>query len=130
MAKILLIDDDVQLLRMLTDFLESTQHKVTPAENGRIGLRHLESETFDLIITDIIMPEEDGLAVLLWVNKQEDSPKIIAMSGGSMTLEQSYILEMCRRMRADKVLQKPVLFEDLLSAVNEVLGSRHNGIIL
>jgi len=59
--------------------------------------------------------------VLLWLLNQVNRPKVIAMSGGSPSLDQQYIQQLCRGMRADKVLQKPVDLETLENAVNEVL---------
>ena len=123
MAKILLIDDDAQVLKVLTSFLEREHHEISTACDGKQGIILLKNQPFDLVITDVIMPEQDGLEVLLWLelNKQRHHPKTIAISGGSAYLDQNELLDMCRVMSADKVLPKPVDFETLTSAVRELL---------
>jgi DNA-binding response OmpR family regulator len=121
MAKILLIDDDTQILSVMTSFLKREQHEISTAANGKQGIRHLESGQFDLVITDVLMPEQDGLEVLMWLKKQRHRARVIAISGGSMANEQNELLHMCKLLSADKVLPKPVDFETLTSAVREVL---------
>jgi DNA-binding response OmpR family regulator len=123
MAKILLIDDDEQILKVMTSFLERESHEISTAVNGKQGVSLLETQQFDLMITDVIMPEQDGIGVLLWLMTQPIRPKVIAMSGGSAALDQNFILDMCKRLRADKILPKPVNFETLTGAVREVLES-------
>lgn len=129
MAKILLIDDDEQVLEIMTIFLERDQHEISTATDGNRGIRLLENQQFDLVITDVIMPELDGLEVLMWLklNKQSYHPKIIAISGGAASIDQNELLNMCRLLSADEVLPKPVDFETLTGAVREVLGSRVEG---
>jgi len=121
MAKILLLDDDEQVLKVITSFLEREHHEVTTAVDGKQGIRLLENQHFDLIITDVFMPEEDGLGVLMWHKKQTNRQKIIVISGGSAAMHQNLLLEICKKLRADKVLLKPVDFETLSNAVHEVL---------
>ena len=70
------------------------------------------------------MPEKDGVEVLFWLkaNKRTLRPKVIAISGGSASLDLNELLDMCRVLSADKVLPKPVDFETLTGAVRDVLG--------
>ena len=123
MAKILLIDDDEQVLKVMTSFLEREHHEISTAVDGKQGLMLLKNQPFDLVITDVIMPEQDGFEVLLWLklNEQSHHPKTIAISGGSAHLDQYELLSVCKVMSADKVLPKPVDFETLTHAVREVL---------
>jgi CheY-like chemotaxis protein len=123
MAKILLIDDDRQVLNVMTSLLEREHHEISTAADGIHGIKQLKAQQFDLVITDVIMPEEDGLGVLLWLKNQSHRPKIIAISGGSVYLDQDHLLSMCKQFHADKVLPKPVEFETFTSAVREVLKS-------
>jgi DNA-binding response OmpR family regulator len=125
MAKILLIDDDRQLLNVMTSFLEREQHEISTAADGKQGIKQLKAQQFDLVITDVIMPEEDGLGVLMWLMNQSHRPKVIAISGGSVSLDQDHLLSMCKQFSADKVLPKPVEFETFTSAVRDVLKSVH-----
>ncbi|HIJ87289.1 MAG TPA: response regulator [Desulfuromonadales bacterium] len=121
MAKILLIDDDEQVLQVMTSFLEREQHEVSTAVDGKQGIRLLENQRFDLIITDVFMPEQDGVGVLMWLVNQKSRQKIIVMSGGSAAMDQNLLFDMCKILHANKVLPKPLDFETLTSAVREVL---------
>jgi CheY-like chemotaxis protein len=121
MAKILVIDDDVQVLKVLVSYLEKGRHEITTASNGKEGVQLLVSQRFDLVITDIIMPEEDGIEVLLWLRKMPNRPKIIAISGGSASLDQEYLLKLADKLAADRVLPKPVDFATLSNAVRDLL---------
>ncbi len=123
MAKILIIDDDSQVLGLMAAFLEK-EHEIATAVNGKLGLRLLVSQQFDLIITDVLMPERDGLEVLMWLNNQIPRPKVIAISGGSISQDQDILLLMCKKLKADKVLAKPVDFKTMTSAVRELLENR------
>jgi len=122
MAKILIIDDDIQVLKVMTAFLERDHHEITTAMDGLQGIKQLENQQFDLIITDVIMPEQDGLGVLLWLMNQTNRPRVIAISGGSVSLDQNELLYLCKKLRADRVLPKPVGFETLTRVVREVLN--------
>ncbi|MEI6208756.1 MAG: response regulator [Desulfuromonadales bacterium] len=123
MAKILLIDDDEQVLKVMTSFLEREHHEISTAMDGKQGIGLLKNQQFDLVITDVIMPEQDGLEVLMWLMEQTNHQKIMAISGGSVSQDQNFLLEMCKKLRADKVLAKPVDFKTLTTAVREVLES-------
>ena len=127
MAKILLIDDDAQVLEVMTSFLEREHHEISTAIGGKQGIRLLENQPFDLIITDVFMPEQDGLGGLMWLLNQTTRQKIIVMTGGSAAMDQNLLLEMCQKLHADKILLKPVDFETLTSAVREVLESGVEG---
>ena len=122
MARILLIDDDIQVLKVMTSFLEKEHHEITTALDGIQGIKQLESRQFDLIITDVIMPEQDGLGVLIWLMNQTNRPRVIAISGGSVSLDQNELLYLCKKLHADRVLPKPVGFETLTRVVREVLN--------
>jgi two-component system, sensor histidine kinase len=121
MANILLIDDDIKVLGVMTSFLERAGHEITTAENGLRGIRHLESQPFDLVITDIIMPEQDGFGVLIKLSSMAHRPKVIAMSGGSASIDLNYILQECKSFSADRVLPKPVDFETLTATIIDLL---------
>jgi CheY-like chemotaxis protein len=121
MARILIIDDEEYIRVTLKTLLEHDGHEVSTADNGRAGLRLVEKEPFDLVISDIIMPEQDGFEVIKAVLMRENPPKIIAMSGGSKDLEQGYLLAMANLMHTSKVLSKPFSHETLREAIREVL---------
>lgn len=122
MAKILIIDDNEQVRKVMASYLEHDNHEIALAADGKQGISRLQSQTFDLVITDIIMPEQDGLEVLMWLKTQVNRPKVIAVSGGSPSLDLNYLMTMAQRLSADKALQKPIDFETLTTAVRELLA--------
>ena len=123
MATILIIDDDPQIIKLLKTYLEFTGHSVFTASNGKEGLRALGEKSFDLLITDIIMPERDGIEVLTSLKGLANPPKVIAMSGGSPNLDQDHLLKMATIMKADTVLAKPLHLAHLSTIIQELLGS-------
>ncbi len=121
MARILLIDDDPTVRTVLRLTLILSGHSVTEAPNGRDGLAALDrGDSHDLVITDIIMPDFDGLELLLELRRRASQVKIIAMSGGSRASATDY-LHMARLLGAQRVLAKPFTRELLLLTISEVL---------
>jgi len=120
MKKILIIDDEPYILLMLKKMLERAGYEVDLASNGREGLDLFEKETADLVITDIIMPDKEGLELIIEMKKQKPGLKIIAMSGGGRISPDSY-LECATYFGAEKVFQKPFRQKELVSAVRELI---------
>jgi CheY-like chemotaxis protein len=121
-ARILLIDDEPQLRVIFTGFLEVDNHQVDTANDGKQGLALLAQASYDLVITDVIMPEADGFEVLMELNKNYPRLKKIVITGGSALLEPGYLLATAEQLRADKVISKPVDFATFRAAINEVLA--------
>ena len=121
MARILLIDDDDLLREALRLTLVHFGHAVIAARNGREGLAQLAHAEVDLVITDIVMPDQDGLEVVRALQKRRPPVKIIAISGGARGSSVDY-LPVARRFGAAKVLAKPFSNEALLSAIEAVLA--------
>jgi DNA-binding response OmpR family regulator len=96
-------------------------HTVIEARNGKEGLELFRSAGADLLITDIVMPEKEGLEVLMELRRSHSRVKIIAISGGGRQNAEDY-LHMAKRMGAAKVLAKPFSNEALLAAINELLA--------
>ena len=82
MARILLIEDDEKFRKMLILLLSSSGHEVVDAKDGHQGIKTFEQSTFDLVITDVFMPEQDGLEVVQSITRQAKNTKIIVISGG------------------------------------------------
>ena len=120
MAQILVIDDDPQIGRLLEKVLSRAGHEVVIALNGREGLQLFREGTFDLLITDLIMPEKEGLETIMELRRDYPDSNIIAMSGGGRIGPDSY-LKMANTLGAKKTLTKPFGREDLLSAVNDLV---------
>jgi len=122
MAKILVTEDEDIVLETMQIMLEEGGHAVTCAANGREALQFLADGPYDLIITDIVMPEVDGLELLTEVRKRYPDIKIIAVSGGGRISANDY-LQTANVLGADAVMPKPFSMSDLISAVKQVLAA-------
>lgn len=116
MATILLIDDEELVRDTLEEILRSAGHEVTTAENGEVGLERYRQATFDLVITDIIMPEKEGLQTIIDIIETNPRQRVIAISGGGRDKHYDY-LESARVFGAMDVLTKPISVDDLLTRV-------------
>lgn len=123
MAHILLIDDDSQVRMVLEGFLIHDGHQVLSAANGKEAQALLNGRAFDLVLTDIVMPEQDGFEIIMQLVAQPNRPRIVAISGGSPSLPQQKLLSMASRMPIEKVLSKPISYEQLSRAVAEVVAA-------
>jgi CheY-like chemotaxis protein len=122
MARILLIEDDHTVRAVLRMSLTGVGHTVVEARNGKEGLDLFKRAGADLVITDIIMPEKEGLEVLRELQKKQLPPvKVIAISGGGASQNAADSLHMAKLLGAAKTLAKPFSNEVLIAAVNEVL---------
>ncbi len=122
MASILVIDDDRQVRVLLQEMLESAGHRVETAENGAVGLEAISRSAFDLVISDIFMPEMEGIETILSLRRDRPELKIIAISGGSPRAPMDF-LPMARLAGAVATLEKPILRRDLLNAVDSALAA-------
>ena len=120
MARILLIDDDEQVLDMLYESLTREGYDVLRASNGEQGLRLYRQEPVDLIITDIIMPEKEGIETIIELRQDFPDVKIIAMSGGGRIGTKDY-LHLAKIFGVQRTFTKPVAREELLIAIKELL---------
>jgi DNA-binding response OmpR family regulator len=120
MARVLLIEDNDLVRTLLRATLELEGHTVIEARNGEEGLDRFRQAGADLVITDILMPERDGLDVLRELGGTYPPVNIIAISGADGRAED--YLDLAHRMGALKVLLKPFSVDVLLAAVNELLS--------
>lgn len=121
MQRILIIDDDHHILLMLKKMLERAGFEVELASNGNKGLELLKRMHVDLVITDIIMPEKEGLETIREMKRLLFDLKIIAMSGGGRISPENY-LGTAKVFGASRVLEKPFTQKQLVSAVQDLLG--------
>ena len=120
MARILIVDDDVDVLDMLGQTLEREGYEVVSAANGKEGVRLYREDPVDLVITDIIMPEKEGIETIMELKRAFPDVKIIAISGGGRVDPEGY-LSMAKQLGARYTFSKPVEREDLLKAVRELI---------
>ncbi len=114
MATILVIDDQESIRALLRDALEGDGHEVLEAANGRLGLELYRKQSADLIITDILMPEMNGLELMLELTRSFLNVKVIVMTGdlaGMGRLDKAKLLGACQ------TFQKPFDMKELLRAV-------------
>lgn len=121
MALILVIDDDESVLTLFQQFLESNGYAVALAANGREGLVQMHRNNPDLIITDIMMPEMDGLEIIREFRAHHPELPVIAISGGMRAAPINF-LPHAKKFGACRVFEKPVALAELLKAVQELLG--------
>lgn len=121
MLNIVLIDDDPTVQKAFSRYLSASGYQVQLANNGKQGLKIIETEPPDLVITDIMMPEMDGLEILMAIRKLEFPLPVIAISGGMCALPINF-LRHAKDLGARYVFEKPVPLKDLLNAVKELIG--------
>jgi DNA-binding response OmpR family regulator len=114
--KILVIDDDAMVRRTVTKILCSEGHEVLCAADGIAGMILFHEHAPEIVITDIIMPEQEGIETILSIRREKPGVKIIAISGGGQFGEIE-VLKMARLLGADDVIAKPFRAEELLSRV-------------
>ena len=120
MARILIIDDEPQIRSMLTLMLERDGFEVVEAPDGVEGIKVYRQNPADLIITDLIMPNKDGIGMIIDLKKEFPDVKIIAMSGGGLNKPDGY-LKGAKKLGASCTLTKPIDREEMLRAVRDIL---------
>ena len=121
MPKILLIDDDPLVRYSLTRVLQSAGHEVIEAEDGVAGLRKFQTTRPDLVVTDIVMPEQDGLGLISDIRRQNRDTPILVISGGGDRLGLEFLL-LAQNMGANAILAKPFDNAVLLEKVAALTG--------
>src|SRR6266581_766699 len=125
MTRILLIDDDALARDMLRQMLERAGYDIVEAASGRAGLQQYQATAIDLIITDILMPDQDGLEIILELRRLAPEAKIIAITGGG----QSGLLDLlpvAAKLGAQWTLRKPLQRLELLEAIRQLVP-QHDG---
>lgn len=126
MSGILLVEDDKELREMLKMSLLRSGFTVLEAENGKDAITHFKPLVTDLVVTDLIMPEEDGLKVVIKLRELKPSIRIIAISGGGKVGPGSY-LNLAKALGADAIFSKPFSINDLISKIEQLLDNeQHN----
>lgn len=120
MSTVLLIDDEKSILEVMGSSLSKAGYTVLSAGNGDKGLELLRSESVDAVVTDIIMPEKEGIETIIEIRAMAKDLPILAISGGGRT-RQMHFLEMSRNFGADRVLQKPFKPSDLIAELDDLL---------
>ncbi len=121
MSRILIIEDTATFRQMLRATLEDMGHEVVETANGKLGIDRYRAEAFDVVMTDVIMPEKEGVETIIELRKFNPKVRIIAMSGGG-ALDASDYLGMALQLGAVRVLEKPFRQAELKSAIEAAVG--------
>jgi DNA-binding NtrC family response regulator len=120
-VKLLIIDDEEHVLANLCHFLTDKKYDVVSASDGLEGLKLFENDQqrFDLIITDIVMPQISGMGLISMIKKKSPDTPVIAITGWG-----EYPEAFATESKADKVLSKPFELSELDKAINELISSK------
>lgn len=121
MSRILLIDDEAPVREVLTAALTNAGHTVMQAEGGREAGKLFRAEPADLVITDLVMPDREGIETIIALHRDFPDLPIIAMSGG---MRSPFYLTLAAKLGARRTLAKPFTAEVLLHTVDELLAPR------
>lgn len=116
--KILVVDDDPGVRDVIRSMLESAGYRVLAAENGKEAMKILKAERVDLILTDLVMPEQEGIETIKTLRREYPDLKVIAMSGA---FGGDY-LRIASYLGAHGTLSKPIQMQALLKLIGETLG--------
>lgn len=126
MEKILIIEDDRSFRLILSQMIAKAGLEATHANDGEEGLEQFRKDKFDLVITDIIMPNMEGIETIIELHKLDPMVKIIAISGGGQMEPEKY-LDTAMALKVNAVLKKPFSYEELLRVMalikQEAVGS-------
>jgi CheY-like chemotaxis protein len=121
MARVVVIDDNPAICDILSKVLGREGYEVATASDGVEGEALVEAGRTDLVVTDIIMPNREGLETILGLRKLHPGIRIIAMSGGGR-MRSFDVLDIAQRLGADRVLEKPLDRQAFLATVRELLA--------
>jgi CheY-like chemotaxis protein len=125
MGHLLVIEDDADVRALIRRYLEKAGHCVTEAANGETGLQFFRALTVDIVMTDIVMPGQDGLEVIRAVKALRPATNIIAISG--QMAQTGTLLNAAKVLGACCVLAKPFTRQDLLSTVDGCFSMLRSG---
>jgi CheY-like chemotaxis protein len=121
---VLVVDDDPDLLKLITAAFTRAGFKTYSARNGRLAVQLVRALKPDLMVTDIVMPEKEGIATIIEVKAASPDTSVIAISGGGAYGRSGNFLQWAEELGADEVMAKPFPVSQLLTAARVVLGRK------
>ena len=121
MARVLIVEDDANLRLILQNVVDQAGHTTYVATDGQDALNQVQQEPPDIVVTDIIMPEKEGIELILSLRKEFPEIRIIAISGGGQ-LGADHYLDMAREFGADITIGKPFDKQCFMDAITELLS--------
>lgn len=122
MKRILVVDDEQQVRKVISRYLEHDGYEVTSVGDAQAAIEAVRQDFYHLVITDILLPEKNGIELIVDLDRELPGLKFIAISGGGQIPADLY-LESARSQGAALSLQKPFDRADLLSAVEQLIGA-------
>lgn len=128
MARVLIIDDDELFIKLMVHALKQRGHEVEFALDGMAGCRAISASQFDVVVCDIVMPEQEGVETIKIIRRQRPDVGIVAISGGLSLSHTTNIdvLHIAGQFGANATLRKPFQLSELTTAVDKVLMSRQS----
>ena len=120
---ILVADDEDSIRSLLEHFLTSGGHAVVAVGNAREACQAMARQPFDLVITDVLMPDGDGLDLITELRKKQPNARILAMSGGGRYFEGSDYLRLAKGLGAHTAMMKPFTWQQLKEAIDVALAA-------
>ena len=122
MPSVLIVDDEEAIRRLIRNTLEQAGYHVYEAADGKEGLSRYRQTPADLVIMDILMPDQDGLESILTLRREFPKARIMAITGGSDMIGILNFLDVARMLGACRTLQKPFEMQQLLDAVQSAIA--------
>lgn len=126
MSRILVIDDDELFIKLMVHALTQRGHEVDFALDGLEGSKKFVENTYDAVVCDIVMPEQEGVKTITSMRRARSDVAIVAISGGLTKFggKSIDILEIAERLGADRTLNKPLQLSELAKVVDEAIAAR------
>ena len=122
MPSILVVDDEDQIRQLIRDTFERAGYTVHEASDGKQALQQYRAEPADLVVMDILMPDQDGLESIMTLRREYPSVKVIAITGGTDMIGICNFLDIAKMLGARRTLQKPFDMQALLEAAKAELS--------
>lgn len=124
--RILVVDDEEGIRKVLRTVMEMAGHEVLEADNGKKALQVLDEQSIDLVLSDVVMPECDGIELLTGIRKRHPGVRVLMMSGGGR-LWADYYLDLAQKLGAAAVIEKPFCMDNLRTTVSGLLTGESCG---
>ena len=121
MPRILIVDDEAHMRELIANMIEPLGHEVVVVTNGVEAIKVCKDTTVDLIITDIVMPDKNGIDLIMEIKKEHPDTPVIAISGGGGITGRYDYLEIAKLVGANNILKKPFNMGELRSLVSETI---------
>jgi CheY-like chemotaxis protein len=123
---VLVAEDSEELRAVVMQCVESLGHSATGVATGREAISLLQKQYFDLLVTDVLMPDADGIEVIVEAKKRHPTTRVIAMTGGGRVLDPEYCIKVATAMGAHVAILKPFRREEFIKAIHSALPSPAN----